>query len=165
MKHVRRSRICLLDLPNEILLMICRYMSTPDVLHCFYTPERPNLRLHRLISDYYTKINLDAIALDKWNYLINLFRGSDYLLQPESLRLSNEHVSCLMEHYFSSISEQIIKRIFVDLKDLTLIDCSSSDLRTIKSYSKYLTKLEYLHVTVCKSNRDSGEFTITKFIL
>ncbi|CAF1587533.1 unnamed protein product [Rotaria sp. Silwood1] len=153
-KRFHRSSTCFLDLPNEILLMICRYMSTPDILHCFYTPETPNMRLHCLISDYYTKINLDAITFDKCNYLINLFDSSNYLLQPESLKLSNEHVSCLITHYFSSISQKIIEAIFVNLKDLTLIDCLPDDLYTIDQHSKHLTKLQYLHVTFRKFKQD-----------
>jgi hypothetical protein len=58
----------LFDLPDEILLMICRYLSIYDILHCFYTPDKPEFRLHCLINDYYMKRNIDGIKSDELNY-------------------------------------------------------------------------------------------------
>jgi hypothetical protein len=87
-KRFHDNVTCFLDLPNKILLLIYRYMSTYDILHCFYTPENVNLRLHRLISDYYTKINLGAMTYDKFNYFLNLFHDSNNPFQLQSFNIT-----------------------------------------------------------------------------
>ncbi|CAF3203935.1 unnamed protein product, partial [Rotaria sp. Silwood2] len=52
LKNFHDNKTTLVDLPNEILLLICRYLSPAYVLYSFYTPEKPETRLHRLIIDY-----------------------------------------------------------------------------------------------------------------
>jgi hypothetical protein len=64
------SIILILNFPNEIFLMICRYLSIYDIFHCFYTPSKPEFRLHCLINDYYTKMNIDGIKSNELNYLM-----------------------------------------------------------------------------------------------
>jgi len=144
-KDIHRRVTCLLDLPNEILLSICRYLFPIDVLYSFYTPEKPELRLHNAISDYYTNLKLDGVPNNAYNYLSALFT---YSLRPHSLILTNEDVSFLIQRYFCSIPLDILRSIFNNLKSLTLIDCSSADLDTIEMYYPYMIQLEYLHITV-----------------
>ncbi|CAF1186338.1 unnamed protein product [Rotaria sordida] len=142
---------CLLDLSDKILLRICRYMSPAYVLYSFYTPEMPNMRLHRLIVNYYTKIKLGQMTYNEYKYLISLFSCSNYPLRPESLILSNEHVTCVTQRYFNYMYTDVIRSVFVNLKYLTLIDCSSFDLDDIVAlYMNDLIQLEYLHITVRK---------------
>jgi hypothetical protein len=157
-KRFHGNVTCLLDLPDEMLLIICRYMSTFDILHCFYTPENPNMRLHCLISDYYTKINLGAMPYNQLSYFINLFNDSNNLLRPESLILTNQYISCLIEHYFSLIPKDITKSILVNLLNLTLFDCSSGDIQIIDNHYKDLEKLESLHITMRKIDYRKGEY-------
>ncbi|CAF1258387.1 unnamed protein product [Rotaria sp. Silwood1] len=147
-KSFRCNVTCLLDLPDDILLMICRYLSTYDVLHCFYTPERLNSNFHCLVYDYYTKINLGSIAFDKRDYLFNLFSHPNNPLRPKSLILNNEHGFYLDKHYFFSLHNNIIQSVLINLTHLTLINCTSTDLNIIKNYYKDFTKLEYFHATV-----------------
>ncbi|CAF3791557.1 unnamed protein product [Rotaria sordida] len=142
---------CLLDLSDKILLRICRYMSPAYVLYSFYTPKMPNMRLHRLIVNYYTKIKLGQMTYNEYKYLISLFSCSNYPLRPESLILSNEHVTCVTQRYFNYMYTDVIQSVFVNLKYLTLIDCSSFDLDDIVAlYMNDLIQLEYLHITVRK---------------
>ncbi|CAF1455040.1 unnamed protein product [Rotaria sordida] len=149
------NRTTLLDLPNEILLLICRYLSPTDVLYSFYTPEKAETRLHRLIIDYYTKIKLDKILFDEYAYIHWLLGDSNNPLQPESLILSNEHITCLTERYFTYIRKNLIQSIFINLKRLTLIDCSTSEIQQIdREYIDDLTQLEYFHINVHKSDKD-----------
>ncbi len=160
-KRFHRNVTCLLDLSNEILIIICRYLSLYDILHCFYTPERPDMRLHRLISDYYTKINLVSGTFNESNYLIKLFNDSTNPLRPESLRLSNENISCLIQHYFSCISRENIQSIFVNLINLSLIDCLPDHIYKIDYHYKHFTKLESLHVNLHKYDEDLSRKKVT----
>ncbi len=59
----------LLDLPDEILLLICRYLSSVDVTYSFCTVLTPECRLHRVISDYYRNIKLDKMRNNKFIFL------------------------------------------------------------------------------------------------
>ncbi|CAF4225049.1 unnamed protein product [Rotaria sp. Silwood2] len=145
-KRFRSSVTCLLDLPNEILLMICRYLSIYDVLHCFYTPEKPNSYLHCWVHDYYKKINLSLMTLVKCDYVFNLFYHSDNLLRPKLLILSNEYRFSSNGHYFFHLPDNIIQSVLLQLTHLTLINCTSTDLHSIKKYYKDSTKLECLYV-------------------
>jgi len=158
MKYVRHSITCLLDLPDEILLLICRYLSPYHVLYSFYTPSKPEQRLHRMIFDYYTKIKLDGIKNDQYNYLSKLFSDSETPLRPKSLILSNEHITCLTYYYFTSISEDVIHSMFANLQHLTLIDCSESDLQSLNKYITNLMQLQNLHITIRKPNINEGMF-------
>ncbi|CAF0861903.1 unnamed protein product [Rotaria sordida] len=147
-KHIHRHVTCLLDLPNEILLFICRYLFLLDILYSFYTPEKPELHLHHAISDYYTKIKLDGVPNSGYNYLLALFIYSKNPLRPHSLILTNEGVSFLIQHYLSSICTDIIRSIFNNLRSLTLIDCSSEDLDIIEIYCTNMIQLQYLNIIV-----------------
>ncbi|CAF3975810.1 unnamed protein product [Rotaria sordida] len=150
-KHIRRHVTCLVDLSNEILLSICRYLFPIDVLYSFYTPEKPELRLHYAISDYYTKIKLDGVSNNGYNYLLALFNYSKNPFRPHSLILTNEGVSFLIQRYLSSIDTDIIRSIFNNLRSLTVIDCSSEDLDIIEIYYTCMIQLQYLHITVRKT--------------
>ncbi|CAF4207705.1 unnamed protein product, partial [Rotaria sp. Silwood2] len=118
-KNVHCNVTCLLDLPNEVLLLICRYMSSYHILYSFYTPSTPEMRLHRVIYDYYTKIKVDSITNNEYIYLLNLFSHPKTPLRPESLILSNRNVSCVIQRYFGYLCRNIIKSIFINLRYLT----------------------------------------------
>ncbi len=65
-----------------------------------------------MIFDYSTKIKLDGIKNNEYNYLSKLFYDFKTPLRPKSLILSNEHVTCLTYDYFTSIPEDIIQSMF-----------------------------------------------------
>ncbi|CAF4081491.1 unnamed protein product, partial [Rotaria sordida] len=83
-KNVHCNVTCLLDLPNEVLLLICRYMSSYHILYSFYTHSTPEMRLHRVIYDYYIKIKVDSITNNEYIYLFSHPKTS---LRPEPLIL------------------------------------------------------------------------------
>ena len=131
MKDIHRGVTCLLDLPNEILLLIFRYLSLTSIFHSFSTSSQPELRLHRLIHAYYNKIKFDEITNNDYIDLANLFSDSNLSLRPQSLILSNENVNCIIQRFLAYTDINIIKSIFAHLRCLTLMDCSSSDLQRI----------------------------------
>ncbi|CAF2913652.1 unnamed protein product [Rotaria sp. Silwood2] len=142
LKNFHNNKTTLVDLPNEILLRICRYLSPAYVLYSFYTPEKLETRLHRLIIDYYTKIKLDKIRFAEYGYIHRLFNDSNNTLQPESLILSNEYITCLTERYFNYFRKNLIQSIFINLKRFTLINCSTSETQQIdRDYIDNLTQL------------------------
>ncbi|CAF3415636.1 unnamed protein product [Rotaria sp. Silwood2] len=159
MKHIRRSITCLLDLPDEILLLIYRYLSLYHVLYSFYTPSKPKQRLlHRMIYDYSTKIKLDGIKTNEYNYLSKLFSDSETPIRPKSLILCNENITCLTYHYFTSISDDLIRSMFGNLKHLALNDCSESDLQYRNKYIRSLKQLQYIHITIQKPDINQDMF-------
>ena len=158
MKYVRHGISCLLDLPDEILLFICRYLSSYHIIYAFYTPFEPEQRLHSMILDYRTKIKIDGIKKNEYNYLSKLFSDSEAPLRPKSLILNNERVTCLTYYYFTSTSEDVIHSMFGNLKHLTLTDCSQRDLQYMNKYIGSLTELQYLHITIQKPDINQGMF-------
>lgn len=157
-KPFHHNVTCLLDLPDEILLIICRYLSPFHVLHCFYTPERPELRLHHVIYNYYTKFKLDGMNFLQYRNFIGLFSNKTYPPQPQSLTLSDEHVSCLIEISIFYINLETFRSIFTNLIHLTLINCSTEKFRTIdRDWLGHLTQLKYLHIK--KLGKIDGEIS------
>ncbi|CAF3546761.1 unnamed protein product [Rotaria sp. Silwood1] len=157
MKHVHHNVTCLLDLPDEIVLLICRYLTPVCVLYSFYTPERAEYRLHRIISNYYTKIKIDRITNNAFMYLANLFSYSKIPLRPQSLILSNEHVTYLIQRYFNDMNTNTINSIFTNLRSLTLIDCFSIDLDILAKFYFNMTQIEYLHITFRRIDDDMSK--------
>ena len=152
-KRFRSDITCLFDLPNELLLMICRYLSIYDIFHCFYTPENPEYRLHCLISDHCRKMSIDGMKSAEFNYLMKLFKDSNNSLRPSSLTLSNSNISYLTGSFLKCFSKNEIESMLQNLVKLTLLDCSSKDLYSIDRYGEHLTKLRYLHLII----RDTDE--------
>jgi len=152
---VRKHRvICLLDLSDEILLVVCRYLSPSDILYAFYTPLKPTNRLHRVIFDYYTTIKLDQITNDEYIYLSSLFFDYKTPLRPQSLILSNEHITCLIQRYLMYSYE--ILSIFSNLRCLKLIDCSPENLLFIDLSNIDISQLEYLHIAIKRSDENKS---------
>ncbi|CAF3653643.1 unnamed protein product [Rotaria sp. Silwood1] len=162
MKCFQDKVTCLLDLPNENLLMICHYLSIYDIIHCFYTPERPNLSLHYLIHDYYTKINLGVMAFHEYNYLLSLFSHSDNPLRLNSLILHDENEFYIEQHYFFFMSYNTIRSVFSNLTYFTVINRTSNDLCTMMDFVANFSKLEYLYITLVNFGTTIDEFIIKR---
>ncbi|CAF1285981.1 unnamed protein product [Adineta steineri] len=171
MEYIHPGVTCLLDLPNEILLQIFRYLSLPSIFHSFSTSSQPELRLHRLIHAYYNKMKLDGIINNDYIDLANLFSDSNISFRPQSLILNNKNVNCIIQRFLAYTDINIIKSIFAHLRYLTLIDCSSSDLRRIQRYNVDMTLMEYLHIVIRTIDEDldfllddSCDATINQFL-
>lgn len=145
---------CLSDLPDELFLFICRYLSQCDILYSFYTPDRPQLRFHRMIADYYTIILFDRLTNKEYLYLLNLFTHSKLPLRPKILILSNEHITHLIHRFFQS---NFISSISPHLTSIKLLDCSQHDLYLFTQFSSHLQSLEYLHIRIRPSNQSQSK--------
>ncbi|CAF3710208.1 unnamed protein product [Adineta steineri] len=144
---------CFLDLTDEIILRICRYLSPAYVLNSFYIPDKPQLRIHNLICNYYKEIKFDQITNNEYKYFMNLLCHLNFPLRPQSLILSNEHINCLIQRFFCFTPTNIIQSIFDHLKNLTLIDCSQEDLQLMYLGEIDFSKIQHLHLTVQKTKQ------------
>ncbi|CAF4793616.1 unnamed protein product [Rotaria sp. Silwood1] len=156
-KRLRSNVTCVSDLPDEIFLLICRYLSPSDVLYSFYTPEQSHLRLHHIIGDYYKKIKLDKIFNAEFVYLFNLFSNTRFPLRPESLILSNEHIPHLTHSFFDYLHSNTINSIFINLKCLILINCFSKDIYILNKCLFQMTLIQYLHIIFRRTNDDDDD--------
>jgi hypothetical protein len=140
-KHFHSNKSCFLDLSNEILINICRYLSLSDIL---YTLE---LNIH-------SKIRLDSMSFKQFNYILKLFSDSKFPLRPSSLTLNNERISSIIDNFSDQINSNTMKSIFNHLKCLTLIDCTPRDLDLLKTYHSNLTQIESLEIINRKIDED-----------
>ena len=104
------------DLPDEILLMIFRYLPRIDVLRVFNSND-PSDRFHRLILDYRTKLYLRNLRYADFRYLIDHIASESGVAE---LALSNSNIPCLIEHFLSLCQELP----FDELLTLGLYKCS-----------------------------------------
>jgi hypothetical protein len=147
----------LVDLPNEILLAICRYISPVDVLRAFFTPETPDARLHRAILIYRTHINPSATTFAEYRYIAKLFNEPHYFLRPISLTINSEPIPSLTRCYFSERAFGHMKSLPDNLRQLTLINCIPGDLGYIIKYLGNLKRLEQLHIIGRKLEQDTSK--------
>ncbi|CAF1038998.1 unnamed protein product [Adineta ricciae] len=154
----------ILDLPNEILLHICRYLSQSHILYAFYTPLTPEYRFHSIISDYYETIRLDQQTYYEFIHLRSLFLFSELPLRPKSLILSNRHVNILIERFSDSefFSNDVLQSIFSNLTHLTILNYSVTDLHFIDDHIKELKQLEYFHVNIIPFDTQSDAYMLSK---
>jgi hypothetical protein len=144
-KHFHSNPSCFLDLSNEILVNICRYLSSSDILYSFYTLD---------LNLDHTTIRLDSMSLNQFNYILKLFSDSKYFFRPSSLILNNEKISSVIDRFSDEINSNTMKSIFNHLKCLILIDCTSNDLELLKSYHSNLTQLQSLEIINRKIDLD-----------
>jgi hypothetical protein len=144
-KHFQSNPSCFLDLSNEILVNIYRYLSSSDILYSFYTLD---------LNLDHTKIRLGSMKLNQFNSILKLFSDSKYFLRPSSLTLNNEGISCLIDRFYYEFDSNTIRSIFNHLKCLILIDCTSKDLQLLDSYHSNLTQLQSLEIINRKIDED-----------
>lgn len=147
----------LLDLPDELLQHICRYLSVPSVLYSFYTPDQPHARLHTATRDYSQKMVLDKLTMTEYDCIQQLLLHPKHPLRPQSLKLSNAYHVCLIERFFSDACSLDIQPLFDQLEDLALFHCSSSAFRIICANRVKFSQVVHFCLT-----SDNGNFQLSK---
>lgn len=145
------------DFPDELFVLICRYLSPCDILYSFYTPDQPEQRFHQIIFDYYTTIRFDRLTNQQYFYLIDLFRHSNDLFRPTNLILSNEHISHLIHRFFHSICSNKLETIFDRLTSIELVDCSQQDLHFFTQFSSSFRSMQHISIRTRISNQYQTE--------
>ncbi|CAF3161654.1 unnamed protein product [Rotaria socialis] len=126
----------LLDLPDEVLLMICRYLQPVDVLRAFF--KSTSDRLHRLILGYRTNLVLSTLSYAEFRFVVDELLP--YLETPQ-LALSNSKIPCLVEHFLSLCHQLPLN----NLRKLTLKSCTNISSSLVVWLSNQ-SKLEDLSV-------------------
>ncbi|CAF3531378.1 unnamed protein product [Rotaria socialis] len=126
----------LLDLPDEVLLMICRYLQPVDVLRAFF--KSTSDRLHRLILGYRTNLVLSTLSYAEFRFVVDELLP--YLETPQ-LTLSNSKIPCLVEHFLSLCHQLPLN----NLRKLTLKSCTNISSSLVVWLSNQ-SKLEDLSV-------------------
>ena len=124
------------QLPDELLLLICRYLSSPDILFSFYGL---NSRLSQTISGYCRHVVLAEVPFKRFNYICAS-------ILPEidanicSLVISNQWKGILSKIFLSYFNERMFLA-FPCLKRLTLVGFKSQSLLSFLDYLQNLTEL------------------------
>ncbi|CAM4884230.1 unnamed protein product [Rotaria socialis] len=126
----------LLDLPDEVLLMICRYLQPVDVLRAFF--KSTSDRLHRLILGYRTNLVLSTLSYAEFRFVVDELLP--YLETPQ-LTLSKSKIPCLVEHFLSLCHQLPLN----NLRKLTLKSCTNISSSLVVWLSNQ-SKLEDLSV-------------------
>ncbi|CAF1054767.1 unnamed protein product [Didymodactylos carnosus] len=127
-------------LPDEIFLTICRYMSSTDVLKSFYNL---NTRYNCTLTEYRQNVDLSKTSYNDFIYLCCIILPS-LASQIISLRLDNQYAGSqlkLFDGYFRSKYQ-----IFVKLKSLKLVNCSTDELKLFIGKMKKLKSLIELDI-------------------
>jgi hypothetical protein len=130
------------DLPDEILLIICRYLSSVDVLFSFYGL---NFRLSQTISDYCRDVFLSPVAYQQLTY-------SCSLILPEigtnicSLTVSDQWTGGILSKVFLTHFDGKMSLSFPRLQHLTLMSFSTNSLMSFLNCLQNLTELFELKI-------------------
>ena len=123
-------------LPDELLLLICRYLSSPDILFSFYGL---NSRLSRTISGYCQHVVLAQVPFKQFNYICESIL-SNIGSHICSLVVSNQWIENLSKTFLDYFSGRMYL-IFPSLKHLTLFVVKVQQLLNFIDCLRNLTSL------------------------
>jgi len=128
-------RSCFMDLPDEIILTICHYLTPTEALIAFI---ECNIRLFSCLSDYHKKVDLTKAS---WGVFSNYLEGlKTKWMRPLMLKLSNARIIQQIDVFFHQIDSSLYTD-FGCVRHLSLLEFPSSKLSSIKSI---LTKFKSL---------------------
>jgi hypothetical protein len=106
------------DLSDELILMMCHYLTPVDVIKAFYDYS---CRLFRCIDRYRKHINLTRCSYNDFQYFMEQFRSKRLL--PSTLIVSNAFVSSQIDNLIKVYDNRKSNfGLYVD--HLSLLDCS-----------------------------------------
>jgi hypothetical protein len=130
------------QLPDEILLLICRNLSSVDIFFSFYGL---NSRLSKTISGYYQHVVLAQVPFKRFNFICKS-------IQPHigtsisSLVVSNEWTGVLSKMFLTRFGGNM-SLAFPRLKHLTLIAFISKSLTLFIDCLQNLTDLSEINIS------------------
>ena len=149
MSSICSKKNTLEKLPDELLLLICQYLSSTEVLYSFYGL---NIRLFQMISGYFQHV---VIAQTPYKLFTHICAS----ILPEigsninSLVISNQWKGILSKSFLNYYDEQI-SSLFPNLKQLTFVSFSDHSL---KFFLDRLKNLPDLHeITLCHTYQSLG---------
>lgn len=155
MEKDHSNKSSFLHLSNEILHLICGYLSLSDILLAF---DISQIDLQLLINGLYSKMKLNSMRFNEFKSILKVFSHSKCSLRPSSFTLNNEQISSLMNTFFRQINSNTLKSLFNQLKHLMFISCHLRDLRLLELHYTDLIQLESLSIIDRQLDEKQGMF-------
>jgi len=121
------NKTCLENLPDEILLLICRYLSSCEVLYSFF---ELNHRLSQTVNGYYRHVVIERVSYKYFPSICSIILPS-IGFHIRSLILSDQWKGTLSSLFLNYFSQQQINSICPNLKDLTCIAFTDFSLQNL----------------------------------
>jgi hypothetical protein len=141
------------DLPDEILLIICRYLNPAHVLQAFFNY---NNRMFSCISDYRQNINLTQCSFTDVQYFLRLITNEH--LRPSTLTISNVRMPTEVKN-FANACHSSAKFHPNYVRHLSILECTFLDIQDIQSYVGKFTSLQSLRI-VESATSDGNHFSV-----
>ena len=146
------------QLPDEILLLICRYLSSMDVLFSFYDL---NSRLLQTIGGYCRHVVLAEVPFMQFKYVCTSILpkiGANVY----SLAVSNQWKGILSKLFLNNFGEKM-SLTFPNLRYLTFIAFSD---KSLESFLNYLQNCPELHeINICQLSESADSPVESKTLL
>ncbi|CAF0817969.1 unnamed protein product [Adineta steineri] len=137
----RFTKNTLEKLPDELLLSICRYLSSADVLFSFYGL---NSRLSQTISGYYQHVVIAKLPYTQFHCICTSILPH-VGLNISSLVISNQWKGVLSTLFLNYFSDKM-SLIFPQLKHLTFISFNSNSLKLFLNSLQNLPQLRGINL-------------------
>ena len=135
------SRTTLEDFPDELLLLICRYLSSTEVLFSFHGL---NYRLFRMISEQFQHVVMAQIPYKRFQTICtSILPGIGSSIT--SMVLSNKWKGVLSKLFVQYFGDRMCS-IFPNLEQLTLISFNDRSLTSFLDTLQNLPKLHQIHI-------------------
>jgi len=125
------------DLPDEILIEICYYLNTFDIIYSF---GRLNRRFQCAISEFRCKFDFSSFSLNEFQRLYSPYLLNLICSRVIKLSLSNECCPGQIKLFENLINDKSFKEKLPLLKCLTLIEFTNDNI-TILSKILYIEEL------------------------
>lgn len=140
MEQVKKKATHFSALPDEILLLICRYLAPHHVLKAFLHYDE---RMFRFIREYRQRLDLTGSSYADWNFLLaSLIENS---LQPTSLTLSNAAIPNQISTFLTEC-EFSIKFHPQTVYHVSLFECNELDFYSMASFLLKFLSLQSLSI-------------------
>jgi hypothetical protein len=126
------------DLSDDVLLMICRYLSPIHVIKAFLDCDD---RMFSCISEYRHYMNLSACSYTDLRYFLKLL--ADKQLRPSELILNNAKIPTQIRIFIAYMSNIDVRFV----QHLSLLECTESDFDQIDSVKEKFHSLQSLTIT------------------
>lgn len=139
-KHGVKHFTCFNDLPDEILLMICHYLSPAHVLEAFF---HYNTRLFSCISQYRQNIDLTKCSYTDLKLFLSVF--TENRLLPSRLTVSNTRIPTQIELFINTCRSSI-KFHPNSIRHLSLLECTEQNFYSLIYCLDSFKWLQSLHI-------------------
>lgn len=125
---LRERNTVLEDLPDEILLEICSYLSPLDILYSF---DQLNSRLRCTIQEFHSQQDLSSCSWQEFYRLACPMFVRSFAEGLNKLTLSNETCPGQIRLFEQSLGPETIHERFIQLKSLKLIEFANDNIHLL----------------------------------